>query len=58
MGSLTYASICTRPNISFATNKPSQFLENPSPTKWKVAKQILKYLKVTSDLGLGTYISS
>ena len=52
MGSLTYASICTRPDISFATNKLSQFLENPSLTHWKAAKRILKYLKGTSDLGL------
>ena len=58
IGSLMYASICTRPDISFATNKLSQFLENPSPTHWKAAKRILKYLKGTSDLGLTFQASS
>ena len=58
IGALMYASICTRPNISFATNKLSQFLENPSPTHWKAAKRILKYLKGTSDLGLTFQASS
>ena len=58
IGSLMYASICTRLDISFATNKLSQFLENPSPTHWKAAKRILKYLKGTSDLGLTFQASS
>ena len=51
-GSFMYASICIRPDISFATNKLTQFLENPNITLWKVAKRILKYLKGTGDLGL------
>ena len=35
-----YVSIYTMPDISVATNKLSQFLENPSHTNWKVAKRI------------------
>ena len=38
IGSLMYASICTRLDISFATNKLSQLLKSPNITHWKAAK--------------------
>lgn len=42
----------TRPDISFAVNKLSQFLQTPSDTHWKAIKRIFRYLKGTIEQGL------
>lgn len=52
IGSLLWISQCTRPNISFAVNKPSQFLQDPSLDHWKAGIQILRYLNATKHLCL------
>ncbi|XP_020999414.1 uncharacterized mitochondrial protein AtMg00810-like [Arachis duranensis] len=46
VGGLRYATI-TRPEISYAVNKVSQFMHCPLETHWKAAKQILRYLART-----------
>jgi len=52
VGSLMYLSIGTRPDITFAVNSVSQFLERPMKIHWNAVKRILKYLKETADHGL------
>jgi hypothetical protein len=46
VGSLLYLSI-TRPDIAFAVNKVSQFMQDPRDTHWSAVKRILLYLKST-----------
>ncbi|MBW0546946.1 hypothetical protein O181_086661, partial [Austropuccinia psidii MF-1] len=56
MGTLSYLSVATRPDISFAVSSLSQFLENPGIGHWNAFLHVLSYLKGTSDLGL-LYVS-
>ncbi|PLW47587.1 hypothetical protein PCASD_08181 [Puccinia coronata f. sp. avenae] len=52
IGSLLWAVQCTRPNISFAISRLSQFLRNPSDAHWKAGLRVLKYLVATKHLRL------
>ena len=52
IGSLTYAALCTRPDISAAVGVLSQFMSNPSETHWSGVKRILRYLRGTATYGL------
>ncbi|MBW0502954.1 hypothetical protein O181_042669 [Austropuccinia psidii MF-1] len=52
IGSLSYLSIATRPDISFAVSSLSQFLEKPGIENWNAFLHVLHYLKGTADLGL------
>ncbi|XP_062119585.1 uncharacterized mitochondrial protein AtMg00810-like [Humulus lupulus] len=51
VGALQYATI-TRPEITYAVNRVSQFMQNPLQSHFKVVKKILRYLKGTLDYGL------
>ncbi|KAE8731661.1 Pentatricopeptide repeat-containing protein [Hibiscus syriacus] len=42
----------TRPDISFAVNKVSQFLQEPTEAHWLAVKCILRYLQGTLEIGL------
>jgi hypothetical protein len=52
IGSLQYAAITTRPDISMAVSHLSRFLTQPSTKHWEAGKRVLRYLKGTIDLGL------
>ena len=47
IGSLMYASVATRPDISFAVSTLSQFLENPGEMHWEAVKRVFRYLTGT-----------
>ena len=52
IGSLNYAAIATRPDISQAVGMLSQFMQSPSEEHWIGIKRILRYLKGTLSFGL------
>ena len=52
IGSLMYAMLCTRPDISQAVGLLARYSSNPGPQHWKCIKRILRYLKGTKDYWL------
>jgi hypothetical protein len=44
VGSLMYASMATRPDITYTTKKLSQFSANPGPGDWTAVLQVRYYL--------------
>ena len=52
IGSLIYLMTCTRPDLSYAVGKLSQYLSEPRQQHWVAAKHILKYLRGTSHYEL------
>lgn len=52
VGSLMYAMVCTRPDISQAVSVVSRFMANPRKAHWEAVRWVLRYLKGTVDLGL------
>ncbi|MDF3573052.1 hypothetical protein, partial [Enterobacter cloacae] len=50
VGSLMYAMLCTRPDISHAVSVVSRYQSNPGEVHWIAVKNILKYLRRTKDL--------
>ena len=52
IGSLTYASISTRPDLSAAVGALSQFMTKPGQQHLKGIKRVLRYVKGTLDYGL------
>ena len=52
VGSLMYASLATRPDISYAVATVSRFLNNPGMPHWDAVRRIYRYLLGTKDLQL------
>ncbi|GKV26776.1 hypothetical protein SLEP1_g36011 [Rubroshorea leprosula] len=52
VGSLMYAMVCTRPDISHVVNVVSRYMANPGKGHWEAMKWILWYLRGTVDVGL------
>ena len=50
--SLMYASLGTRPDISFAVQTLSCFAANPGMEHWEAVKRVFRYLKGTRELWL------
>ena len=49
VGSLMYAQVCTRPDISHAVGMLGRFQSNPGIAHWKAAKKVLRYFKETRN---------
>jgi len=52
VSSLMYASLGTRPDITYAIQSISRFSKNPGVAHWDAVKRIFCYLKGTKDLWL------
>ena len=52
VGSLMYVMLGTRPDISYAVSKVSQYSTNPNQTHWTAVKRIFQYLAGTPNRGL------
>jgi len=52
VGSLMYAALGTRPDITFAVQTASCFSTKPRPAHWEAVKRIFRYLKGTMNLWL------
>ncbi|KAK9037093.1 hypothetical protein V6N11_022015 [Hibiscus sabdariffa] len=52
IGSIMYAMICTRPDLSYALSMTSLYQANPGEGHWTAVKNILKYLRRTKDVFL------
>lgn len=52
IGSLMYLAIGTRPDICYAVNLLSRFMENPSQAHVTAVKRVIRYIKGTSEYGI------
>ncbi|WVZ88719.1 LOW QUALITY PROTEIN: hypothetical protein U9M48_035204 [Paspalum notatum var. saurae] len=52
IGSIMYAMICTRPDVSFASSVTSRYQWCPGEGHWIAIKNILKYLRRSKDVFL------
>ena len=52
VGSLMYAALGTRPDISYAVTNVSRFSSNPGTPHWDAVRRIYRYLLGTKDLRL------
>ena len=52
IGSIKYAMLCTRPDVSLAVSLVGKYQSNPGKENWTAVKNILKYLKRTKDMFL------
>ncbi|KMQ91779.1 integrase core domain protein [Lasius niger] len=52
VGSLLFLAIVTRPDIAFAVNSVSRFLNNYNDNHWQAVKRILRYVIDTISLGI------
>ena len=49
IGSLMYAMVCIRPNITHAVGVVNRFMSRPGKQHWEAVKWILRYLKGSLD---------
>jgi hypothetical protein len=52
IGSIMYAMICTRPDVSYALSVASGYQADLGESHWTLVKNILKYLRRTKDVFL------
>ena len=50
VGSIMYAMLCTRPDVSYALSVSSRYQSDPGLEHWAAVKGILKYRRRTKDL--------
>ena len=67
VGSLMYAMVCSRPDLSYAMSLVSRYMANPGKEHWKAVQWIFRYLRGTSNAclkfgktgeGLAGYVDS
>ena len=49
VGSLMYAQVCTRPDITFIVGMLDKYLSIPGMDHWKAGKRVMCYLQRTKD---------
>ena len=49
IGSIMYAMLCTRPDVSYALSVTSRYQSNYGEAHWTVVKNILKYFRRTKE---------
>ncbi|KAG8497202.1 hypothetical protein CXB51_008577 [Gossypium anomalum] len=49
IGSIMYAMLCTRPDVSYALSMTSRYQVDPGEGHWTTVKNILKYLRRTKN---------
>ena len=49
VGSLMYAMVCSRPDLSYALSVVSRYMANPGKEHWRAVQWILRYLRGTSN---------
>ncbi|KAK2421692.1 secreted RxLR effector protein [Trifolium repens] len=49
IGSIMYAMLCTRPDVSYALSATSRYQSDPGESHWIAVKNILKYLRRTKE---------
>ena len=52
VGSIMYAMLCTRSDVSYALSMTSRYQSNPGESHWIAVKNVLKYLRRTKDSSL------
>ena len=52
LGSLMYAALATRPDITFAVTLLSRFSNKPGIAHWRAVERVFRYLKKTQDYWL------
>ena len=52
IGSIMYAMLCTRPDVSYSLSITSRYQSDPSESHWTAVKNILKYLRRLKDMFL------
>ena len=52
IGSLRYATDCTRPDIAYAVGVLSRFTSKPSRDHWLAIERVMRYLIDTKSYGL------
>jgi hypothetical protein len=52
IGSIMYAILCTRPDVSYALSATSRYQSNYGEAHWTIIKNILKYLKRIKEVFL------
>ncbi|XP_058762530.1 secreted RxLR effector protein 161-like [Vicia villosa] len=52
IGSLRYATDCTRPDIAYVVGLLCRFTSRPSNEHWRAIERVMRYLKKTKNLGL------
>ena len=49
LGSIMYAMLCTKPNLSFTISLVGRFQSNPGEAHWIAVKRILRYIRGTKS---------
>lgn len=52
VGSLMFLAVVSRPDLAYAVNSVSKFLNNHGESHWRAVKRIFAYLKGTSGYGI------